>query len=274
MGFALQLRDSLQLRESQVPVEFANGDSLGVVLTRDLLAVEAAADTDMLTSILLLDGRQLRHGAAPNRPPAYCAAIDGADIGPKAGSCGTAAFSGRSVYVTDIANDPIWADYRDLALAHGLRACWSTPIFDDQGAVIGTFAIYHLTPRAPISDEIEAIQTITDHVARAIMWSNRPQDMSGYDAGNVSLPGPGLKLVTDDYERSSPGREQDNPGELLLNIASDFEALGRVIELAIDRLAANEPHGVELTSLRRARDATLKGAACARRVLGPNGKVH
>ena len=96
----------------------------------------------MLTSILLLEGSTLRHGAAPNLPPAYCSAIDGSEIGPREGSCGTAAFFGRPVYVTDIDTDPLWADYRELALAHGLRACWSTPIFNDQAAVIGTFAIY------------------------------------------------------------------------------------------------------------------------------------
>ena len=59
MAFALQLKDSLHLRENQVPVELATGDPLSVVLARDLLAVEASADTDMLTSILLLDGSTL-----------------------------------------------------------------------------------------------------------------------------------------------------------------------------------------------------------------------
>ena len=39
--------------------------------------------------------------------------------GGAAGSCGTAAFLGKPVIVEDIALDPLWADYRDLALAHG-----------------------------------------------------------------------------------------------------------------------------------------------------------
>src|SRR3982751_4373473 len=123
MGFAFQLTESLRHRESQVLQEFAQGELLGVVLTRHLLAVEAAADTDMLTSILLLEGSRLRHGAAPSLPPAYCKAVDGGEIGPNAGSCGTAAYLGHPIYVTDIANDPLWDDYRSVALQYGLRAC-------------------------------------------------------------------------------------------------------------------------------------------------------
>ena len=139
--------------------------------------MEAETDSYILTSILLLDGDRLRTGAAPTLPPAYCEAIDGSAIGPRAGSCGTAAYSALPVYVTDIATDPLWADYKQLALPHGLRACWSTPIFDDQAAVLGTFAVYQLTPRGPTPDEIAAITTITDHVARAIMWSRSARDL-------------------------------------------------------------------------------------------------
>src|SRR5688572_7723907 len=87
MAFALQLKDSLRLREARVTAEFEQGDALGVILNRYLLEVEAEADSFILTSILLLDGNILRHGAAPALPAAYCAAIDGSEIGPCAGSC-------------------------------------------------------------------------------------------------------------------------------------------------------------------------------------------
>jgi FOG: GAF domain len=190
MAFALQLQDSLRQRESQVPAEFENGDGLGLILTRYLLAVEAETDSFILTSILLLDGTHLRHGAAPHLPPAYCALIDGSEIGPCAGSCGTAAYTGHPVYVTDIATDPLWAAYRDLALPHGLKACWSTPILDDQQNVLGTFAIYHVTPCGPAAEEIEAIRTITEHVSRAIMWSRSAKEL------RATPPKPALKLAS------------------------------------------------------------------------------
>jgi hypothetical protein len=175
MAFALQLRESLDQRQSQLESEFASGADLTTILTRHLAAVESAAETELLTSILLLDesGRHLRHAAGPSLPRAYCDAIDGGEIGPSAGSCGTAAFLGHPIYVTDIESDPLWADYRVVALQHGLRACWSTPIFNDAGSVIGTFAIYHLTPRSPTVDEVKAIALIADHVADAITLADK-----------------------------------------------------------------------------------------------------
>lgn len=188
MAFALQLRDSLQQRESQAQAEFEKGDALGLILSRYLLAVEAETDSFILTSILLLDGNKLQHGAAPSLPDEYCAAIHGLEIGPCEGSCGTAAYFGHPVYVTDIESDPFWAKYKHLALQHGLKACWSTPIFDEHKNVLGTFAIYHPTTRGPTQDEIDAIETITDHVARAILWSrNRNDFLSPPPTGKTTL---------------------------------------------------------------------------------------
>jgi len=179
MPFAAGLRESLQLRQSQVPIELTQGESLKHVLNRHLLAVEAMAETDLITSVLLLsaDGKTLSHGAGPRLPRSYCEAIDGAEIGPCAGSCGTAAFLGRPVYVRDISSDPLWADYKHLALAHDLRSCWSTPIHDHEGAVIGTFAIYHRTIGNPTVEEIEAIDIITEHVAKAILWARTIEEI-------------------------------------------------------------------------------------------------
>lgn len=174
MPFALQLEESLDRRQDRLEEEFAAGLDLRAILTRHLLAVEEAAETELSTSILLLDetGRFLRHGAAPNLPKAYCEAIDGGEIGPTAGSCGTAAFCGHPIYVTDIETDPLWVDYRDVALEHGLRACWSTPIFDEQ-SVLGTFAIYHPTKRSPTPGEVQSIALITDRVADAIKFDRQ-----------------------------------------------------------------------------------------------------
>lgn len=213
MPFALQLQDSLRNRHCQVAGEFAAGDSLETVLGRHLLAVEASADTEMLTSILLLDesGRRILHGAAPSLPKSYCDAIDGIEIGPDVGSCGTAAFTGHAIYVTDVATDPLWEDYRHLALAHGLRACWSTPILDLAGKVIGTFAIYHLTPRGPTPGEVDAIRLITDHVAQAILWSRRAE-FGRNCSGNAEAHCPAhLRLVSDTDSAAAEGDDTQFP---------------------------------------------------------------
>jgi GAF domain-containing protein len=180
MPFATALSDALRVRLNEAPSELSRGDSLEHVLNRHLLAIEGMAEGELLTSILLLDrdSKRLFHGAAPNLPHAYCDAIDGVEIGPCAGSCGTAAYHNRAVYVTDIASDPLWAEYRHLALPHGLRACWSTPIRDTDLAVIGTFAVYHRTTVRPTAAELAAIRMITDHVARAIQLARSAQDLA------------------------------------------------------------------------------------------------
>jgi PAS domain S-box-containing protein len=124
----------------------------------------------MLCSILLLDaeGKHLHHGAAPSLPREYMHSIDGGAIGAQAGSCGTAAFRHQAVFVEDIENDPLWVDYRDIALRYGLRACWSTPIYDAAGTVLGTFAIYYREPGLPNKRHLELIEVATHTAAIAI----------------------------------------------------------------------------------------------------------
>src|SRR5229473_3823656 len=147
----------------------ARSDSRALFLDAICRLVEELA-SGSLSSILLLDpsANCLRHGAAPSLPRQYTEAIDGAVIGPSTGSCGTAAYRREPVIVSDIATDPLWANYRDLALAHGLRACWSTPLLSSAGKVLGTFAIYYREPRSPSQQEHNVIERITHLVSIAI----------------------------------------------------------------------------------------------------------
>lgn len=224
MAFAAQLRESLKVRQSRMSVEFQDGEPLEQILSRDLLAVEAAADEGLITSILLLsdDGKRLAHGAAPSLPIEYREAVDGSEIGPCAGSCGTAAYFGRPIYVADIATDPLWTSYRHLALPHGLRSCWSTPIREPRGNVIGTFAIYHTTTGHPTSEEIAAIDLIADHVAHAILLDK---------AGEQESPlrqRPRLRLVP-----SEPEISRRAPADRLLGLVGELQS--KAAEL--DRIA-------------------------------------
>lgn len=152
-------------------LELAIGDSpLETTLGALIQIVESTSRTGVLGSILLLDvdGKHLRQGAAPSLPKAYCAAIDGAEIGACAGSCGTAAYLGAAVFVSDIATDPLWADYREIALPHGLRACWSIPILTRGRKVLGTFAMYHREPREPTIRDLLLVDLITQTAALVI----------------------------------------------------------------------------------------------------------
>jgi len=126
----------------------------------------------LLCSVLVLDsdGKTLRHGAAPALPKEYSQAIDGVQAGPCAGSCGTAVHRRQAVIVSDIATDPLWAEYRHLALPHGLRACWSTPIDSQEGGILGTFAIYYREPRMPDAEHLQLIAHATHLAAIAMEW--------------------------------------------------------------------------------------------------------
>ncbi len=122
-------------------------------------------------SILLYDeeSRTVRHGAAPNLPPAYSQQIDGLAIGPAVGSCGAAAYLRQRVIVEDIATHPNWAPFSHLALPHGLRACWSSPILSPEKELLGTFAIYYRETRGPRPEEVDLVDTATHLAAIAIL---------------------------------------------------------------------------------------------------------
>jgi len=114
----------------------------------------------MLGLILLLDedGKHLHIGASVSLPQDYVQSIEGLEIGPMVGSCGTACYRRERVIVEDTATDPRWDGLRDLALEYSLRACWSEPVFSPDGQVVGTFAMYYRQPRAPTEAELSAIE--------------------------------------------------------------------------------------------------------------------
>ncbi|RKF19870.1 EAL domain-containing protein [Alginatibacterium sediminis] len=120
------------------------------------------------SSVLLLNGNQLLHGAAPSLPKAYCDIIDGVTIGPSVGSCGTAAFSKSRYVAQDISSDPKWVNFKSVAQTYQLAACWSTPIISTDNKVLGTFAVYYDYPNAPTASELKVIDRFTNLTGLAI----------------------------------------------------------------------------------------------------------
>ncbi len=135
-------------------------------------AVEQVMEGTMCSILLVSpDGKTLRHAAAPSLPAEFCAAINGAPVGPAVGSCGTAVYRAAPVIVTDIATDPLWAGWRDVALAVGLRACWSTPLLSRTGTVIGAFAVYRRMPYTPSDADRSIVARLSASAAVAIQRS-------------------------------------------------------------------------------------------------------
>ncbi len=152
--------DTLTLveRHTEVLDLLASGAELAEVLDAVAVALEELIPGSRC-SVLLLDPATgtLNHGAAPHLPAKYMAAIDGVTIGPNAGSCGTCAHLRTPIIASDITSDPRWVGFRNLAAEHGLRSCWSQPIFGRNGAVLGTFAVYHREPHVPDDRELRLV---------------------------------------------------------------------------------------------------------------------
>lgn len=139
----------LQLLQDSILEAVACGLPVSEVAERICLQVERIAP-DVIASVVRIDKEGcIRPLAAPSLPDSYIQLLDGLPIGPNVGSCGTAAFRGTPVIVSQIDTDPLWADYKHLALPLGLQACWSIPIKARDGRVVGTFALYYRKQARP-----------------------------------------------------------------------------------------------------------------------------
>ena len=154
--------------QTQILENIASGTNLQIIYKQLCLLIEQQAP-GALCSILLMDPvhQQLRLGAAPSIPKAYAQALDGLMLGKQAGSCETAAYQGESVFVTDIASDPRWTPFREVALKHNIHACWSSPFFSQSGQVLGTFALSHRIPCQPSAYHLDMMKTATHLAALA-----------------------------------------------------------------------------------------------------------
>ncbi|MEO8139840.1 MAG: ATP-binding protein, partial [Gemmatimonadota bacterium] len=204
------VRDITDRRRSDATLEWqarvlesvATGRPLSEVLHTLVKGMEAQVPGG-LCSVLLLEGSRIRLGAAPSLPAAYNAALEGVEIGPAVGSCGTAAFRNERVIVTDIATDPLWADYRALALSHGLRACWSVPIRAGSGDILGTFAVYYREVRAPSDEELGLVDRASALASIAVERERREELLASIN-----------RNVNEGLYRSTPSR-----GLIYVNLA-------------------------------------------------------
>jgi diguanylate cyclase (GGDEF)-like protein len=151
-------KDKINQLRNNILELIASSSKLSQVLPAVIKGIENELPNTMC-SISLLDktGQHLTAGAAPNLPDFYNEAIEGLAIGEGVGSCGTAAYTGKRVIVADIATHPYWSTWTELTQKAKLAACWSEPIIDNQGNVLGTFAIYHRKISTPNAFEFELI---------------------------------------------------------------------------------------------------------------------
>lgn len=161
--------DQLLLGQQRVIELLGRGASLRETLTAIARFSEEAIPT-MLASVLVYDPltNSLRKGGYGRLPDSFADGIDGLTPGPAMGSCGAAAFLRQRVVTTDVQSDPRWVAFRDFAAGYGLASCWSTPLNDAQGNLLGVFGMYYADRRAPSDDDLALVDHFTHLAAMAV----------------------------------------------------------------------------------------------------------
>jgi signal transduction histidine kinase len=173
----MQSAELLNRAKNELLEMVATGQPLQAVLERLTALIESQFE-GLYCSVLLLDleGRHVSAGAGPRMPAEYMQALYGLEIGPTVGSCGTTMYDDRLIIVDDIATHPLWARFRDLALPHGFRACWSAPIHAANRGVVGSFAMYYREVRRPSAAELGALHTASHLAGIAIDQARRDEE--------------------------------------------------------------------------------------------------
>ena len=208
--------ESLHLGQAHLLKMIALGAPLTEIFSSLILLIEAHVP-DVAGSILLLapDGRHILNGAAPNLDPAFCKLIEGAEIGPAVGSCGTAMWRGEPVVVCDIETDPLWTDYKALVTPYGFRACWSSPIRSYQGRVLGTFALYSRLAGEPSAECMKLVGMAT-HIAGIAIERKQAEDSIQFMAHHDALTGLPNRSMLDERVASAIEAADDSGGTVTL----------------------------------------------------------
>src|SRR6266566_5673103 len=167
--------EALLAAETRTLEMIANGARLADILERLCATIDAQA-RNTISAVMLMDADRMRLWpvARPRLPKGWIEAITPLKIGPGIGSCGSAAFLKQRVIVSDIATDPLWVDYRDVALSYGFRAAWSQPLFSKDQQVLGTFGMYYADPRTPSATDLRLIEG-AGHIAVIAIEGERSQ---------------------------------------------------------------------------------------------------
>jgi len=230
LAAAIERKRSEDLLQTQTQIleKVTSGAALGEIFESLCLLLEYQYPGS-ICSILEIDKATgtLRSGVAPSLPPEYAAGVEGLMIGEGSGSCGTAAHRGEAVFVTDIATDPLWEKFRDFALGHNIRACWSTPFFSQTGEVLGTFALSHRVACEPTPYHLQILRTAAylasiaierHHVAEQIRKQALYDNLTGLPNRILFMEKLSQKLQADSLTQADPSSAVNKFAVLFLDV--------------------------------------------------------
>jgi signal transduction histidine kinase len=193
-------------RQKDVLEQIVEGAPLADVLETITLDVEQVTERPLIAVVMMADpdGQRLRPVAGRRCPSQWKRVIDGIEIGPQSITCGVAAFRKERVIVRDVATSPQWENFRSEALAHGLRACWSTPIISVGGHVLGTFDIYYSEASAPTEEEAGFVEIVA---RTAAIVAERDRAQRALDESRAKLAEHAQTLELRVQERTAKLRE-------------------------------------------------------------------
>ena len=226
----------LRAEEHRILTGVAENQPLKETLTQVCRLAEAALPGSICSVLLVsADGRSMLTIAGPNLPLEYNASIDGALIGPSAGSCGTAAYRREVVIVEDIATDPLWADYKHLALKFDLRSCWSVPLIAKSGKVLGTFATYRNERYRPAQYDFDVINRLASYAGIAIQRTQLHDDLiAARDHAEAASRAKSQFLANMSHELRTPLNAILGFSEIISRQTLGQDAQARYIEYARD----------------------------------------
>jgi signal transduction histidine kinase/CheY-like chemotaxis protein len=263
-GLGIEARfEAFRERGTQILERIAMGAAQNEILAQIITLIEEQAPGAIATILVMHeDGKNLKHCAAPSLPPAYAEAVKLVPIGPVMGSCGTAAFTRKRVIVPDLNHSPLWDKHRSLIEPFGLRACWSEPILNGQGKVLGTFGIYHRQPAVPTDLELQISRMAAHLVGIALERDHREQERRNADQQLAVIE---RKLIE--------AQKLESLGVLAGGIAHDFNNLLTAI-LGYSGLIRNEvpDHSPACALLDGVNQTALRAADLCKQMLAYAGR--
>ncbi len=152
-------QEILDFQQAILRSVLGDGDSASTVA--DICRLAEMLLPDSVGSVMLLnrDDGLLHMFAAPSVPRDAAQRLNFLRPGPGGGSCGNVIHCGTPQYVDDTFHDPRWSDLRPIAQDLNIRSCWSVPVVDGQGSIIGTFALSSFEHRMPGSFHRKLLDT-------------------------------------------------------------------------------------------------------------------